>query len=45
MSYFIYTDFISSLLEARLVDPGSSLIYVSAYDLYSFKNNRDSCKS
>jgi len=31
MLYFIYTDLISSLLE-RLVDPGSTLIYVGAYD-------------
>jgi len=25
MSYFIYTDLISSLLDPRLVDPGSTL--------------------
>jgi len=31
MSYFIYTDFISSLLDPRFVDPGSSLIYIGAY--------------
>jgi len=31
MSYFTYTDLISSLLNPRLVDPGSSLIYVDAY--------------
>jgi len=27
MSYFIYTDLISSLLDLRLVDPGLTLIY------------------
>jgi len=32
MLYFIYTDLISSLLNSRLVDPGSTLIYVGAYD-------------
>jgi len=32
MSYFIYTDLISSLLDPRLVDPGSTLIPVDAYD-------------
>jgi len=32
MSYFIYTDLISYLLDPRLVDPGSTLIHVSAYD-------------
>jgi len=31
MSHFIYTDLISSLLDPRLVDPGSTLIYVGAY--------------
>jgi len=31
MSYFIYTNIISSLLDQRLVDPGSTLIYVGAY--------------
>jgi len=31
-SYFIYTDLISSLLDSRLCDPGSTLIYVGAYD-------------
>jgi len=31
MSCFIYTDLISSLLDLRLVDPGSILIYVGAY--------------
>jgi len=32
MAYFIYTDLIRSLLDPRLVDPGSTLIYVGAYD-------------
>jgi len=32
MPYFIYTDLISSLLAPRLVDPGSTLIHVGAYD-------------
>jgi len=27
MPYFIYTDIISSLLDSRLVDPGSALIH------------------
>jgi len=31
MPYFIYTGLISSLLDPRLVDPGSTLIYVGAY--------------
>jgi len=31
MSYFIYTDLISSLLDPRPVDPGSTLIYVGSY--------------
>jgi len=31
MSYFIYTDLISSLLDPRLIDPGSAFIYVGAY--------------
>jgi len=31
MSHFIYTDLISSLLDPRLVDPGSTLIYIGAY--------------
>jgi len=31
MSYFIYTELICSLLDPRLVDPGSALIYVGAY--------------
>jgi len=30
MSYFIYTDLISSLLDPRLVDPGSTLIRAGA---------------
>jgi len=30
MSYFIYTDLIRSLLDPRLVDPGSTLIHVGA---------------
>jgi len=30
MSYFIYTDLISSLLDLRLVDPGSTLMHVGA---------------
>jgi len=33
MSYFIYTDLISSLLDPKPVDPGSTLIYVGAYIL------------
>jgi len=32
MSYLIYTDLISCLLDPRLVDPGSTLIHVGAYD-------------
>jgi len=31
MSYFIYPDLISSLLDPKLVDPGSTLIHVSVY--------------
>jgi len=31
MSYFIYIDLISSLLDPRLVDLGSTLIYVGTY--------------
>jgi len=30
MSYFIHIDLISSLLEQRLVDPGSTLIHVGS---------------
>jgi len=37
-SYFIYTDLISSLLDSRLVDPGSNLIHVDEYDPIGFKN-------
>jgi len=33
MSYFIYTDLISSLLDSRLVNLGSTLIYVGAYGM------------
>jgi len=32
MSYFIYPGLISSMLDPRLIDLGSTLIYVSAYD-------------
>jgi len=32
MSHLIYTDLISSLLDPRLIDPGSTLIHVGAYD-------------
>jgi len=35
MSYFIYTDIISSLLDPRLADPGSTLIHVGAYGPYN----------
>jgi len=31
MSYFIYTDFINSLLDPKLVDPGSALIRAGKY--------------
>jgi len=31
MSYFIYTDLISSFLDLRLLDLGSTLIYVGAH--------------
>jgi len=31
MSYFIFTNLISSLLDPKLVDSGSSLIYVGTY--------------
>jgi len=27
MSYFIYTDLISSLLDSRFIDPGSTLMH------------------
>jgi len=36
MPYFIYTDLISSLLDQRLVDLGSTLIYVGAFDLVAY---------
>jgi len=36
MSYFIYIDLISNLLDPGLVDPGSTLINVVAYDRKSF---------
>jgi len=42
MSYFIYTDLISSLLDPRLVDPGSILIYVGAYGPKSSTLHRSS---
>jgi len=29
MSYFIYTDLISSLLDPKLVDPGSTLVHMA----------------
>jgi len=35
MSYFIFTDLISSLLEPGLVNPGSTLIHVRAYTTLS----------
>jgi len=41
LSYFIYTDLISSLLDPRLVDSGSTLIHIGAYDRllrFSWKN-------
>jgi len=34
MSYFNYTDLVRSLRDPSLVDPGSTLIYVGAYDPY-----------
>jgi len=34
MPHFIYTDLISSLLDPRLVYPGSTLIHVGAYDQF-----------
>jgi len=40
MSYFTYSDLISSLLDVRLVDRGSSLIYVTACILVFCKKNR-----
>jgi len=45
MSYFIYTDLISSLLDPRLVNPGSILIHVGAYDPNcSSRNLSDFCR-
>jgi len=32
MSYFVHTDLNNSLLDPRLVDLGSTLIHVGAYD-------------
>jgi len=37
MSLFIYTHLISNLLDPRLVDPGSTLIHVGAYDQWAIK--------
>jgi len=37
MSYFIYTDLISSLLDPKLVDPGSTLIHIDAYGPLNIK--------
>jgi len=34
MSYFVYTDLISSLFDPRLVDPRSILIHVGAYMIH-----------
>jgi len=41
MSYFNYTDLISSLLDPRLVNPGSTLthVVVGAYDPKSYLQN------
>jgi len=39
MIYFIYTDLISSLLDPRLVDPGSTLILVDAYDTLMYQKS------
>jgi len=36
MSYFIYTDLNSSLLDPRLVDPGSTLVYVGVCGLRKY---------
>jgi len=33
ISYFFYADLISSLLDAKVVDPRSNLIYVGEYDV------------
>jgi len=43
MSYFIHTDLISSLLDPRLVDPGSTLIHVAAYDAMRVNNRSARC--
>jgi len=37
MSYFIYINLISSLLDPRLVDSGLILIYVDAYNSMYFQ--------
>jgi len=37
MSYIIYTDVISSLLDPRLIDLGSVLIHDGAYNLVAFQ--------
>jgi len=39
MSYFIYTGLISSLLDPRLVDPGSTLIYVGEHGPKRLRNS------
>jgi len=38
MSYFIYTELISSLLDPKLVNPGSTLIHVGAYQPKSWNS-------
>jgi len=35
MLYFIYTDLVCSLLDPKLVDHGSTLIYAGAYGPYN----------
>jgi len=40
MPYFIYTDLMCSLLDPKLVDLGSTLIYVGAYGPKSFYSPR-----
>jgi len=40
MSYCIYTDLISSLLDPRLLDPGSTLIHVGAYHVGAYGPKR-----
>jgi len=37
MSYFGYTNLISSFLDPRPVDPGSTLIHIGAYGPYSWR--------